>query len=318
MSATPSKPTPTKTKKATTPTHVLSPKTRRAADLSAKRQSQEKSKPKLQQPAAVTGKAVATSTGIGSGGKKKKKKKPKQVMRVIAPLEKVQTMEQVAKSEPDKLFMFESDVVKERMQFAKQKEQGVPKKPPEIKPYHEQGDPYFDTHHMLIQRSRLRDHPDILLELKRFWRFVSQEPDATYVFKENYVEMHICVNKALRQDFEAQQLRQDLRNLAEWDWSHDMENAKRRQTTLERAASNKGTTARQYYIDENCMSKEAFYDGVFELVDLWTQTVIPDEYVSFLKQLRCASQNLPSSMCHTTCFVLFAFFLYSRNVWNQH
>ena len=28
------------------------------------------------------------------------------------------------------------------------------------------------------------------------------------------------------------------------------------------------------------MSREAFYDGIFELVDLWTQTVVPDEYVS--------------------------------------
>ena len=32
---------------------------------------------------------------------------------------------------------------------------------------------------------------------------------------------------------------------------------------------------------DNCMSREAFYDGVFELVDLWTQTVIPDECVTF-------------------------------------
>ena len=37
---------------------------------------------------------------------------------------------------------------------------------------------------------------------------------------------------------------------------------------------------------DNCLSREAFYDGIFELVDLWTQTIFVDEYISFLKQLR--------------------------------
>ena len=36
-------------------------------------------------------------------------------------------------------------------------------------------------------------------------------------------------NKGLRQDFEAQQLHDDLRNLAIWDWKHDIENAKVRE-----------------------------------------------------------------------------------------
>jgi len=101
--------------------------------------------------------------------------------------------------------------------------------------------------------TRLRDHPDIVLELKRFWKFVAQDKDATFMLKSNYIEMHICMyvrgkplitsswcmvfifvlfcclmcsNKGLRQDFESQQLHDDLRKLALWDWNHDMENAK--------------------------------------------------------------------------------------------
>ena len=40
---------------------------------------------------------------------------------------------------------------------------------------------------------RLRDHPDVVLELKRFWKFISQEPDASFMLKSNYIEMHICM-----------------------------------------------------------------------------------------------------------------------------
>lgn len=40
---------------------------------------------------------------------------------------------------------------------------------------------------------RLRDHPDVVLELKRFWKFISQEPNASFMLKSNYIEMHICM-----------------------------------------------------------------------------------------------------------------------------
>lgn len=33
---------------------------------------------------------------------------------------------------------------------------------------------------------------------------------------------------------------------------------------------------------DHCMSREAFCDGMFELVDLWTQTIVADEYARLL------------------------------------
>ena len=98
---------------------------------------------------------LAIGPGGGSNGRKKtkKKKKKKTVVRVIAPLERVKTMDEIATKAPEMLFAFENDVLHEREEFAKATTTAAT--PPKAsQPYHKQGDHYFDTHHMRIQRGR--------------------------------------------------------------------------------------------------------------------------------------------------------------------
>ena len=121
---------------------ILSPNARRAAEANSRKRFPEKTT------------AVKTSTSGQQSGKKKRKKKI--VSRVMAPLERVQTMDEIAKKAPDMLFAFENDVLHERAEVAKAAK-GSASAAAQVKksqPYHKQGDHYFDTHHMRIQRGR--------------------------------------------------------------------------------------------------------------------------------------------------------------------
>lgn len=125
---------------------ILSPNARRAAEANSRKRFPEKN-------------AGSNNASRRGQQQKKKQRKKKIVSRVMAPLERVQTMDEIAKKAPDMLFAFENDVLHERAEVAKAAK-GSAAAAAQVKqsqPYHKQGDHYFDTHHMRIQRGRCVD-----------------------------------------------------------------------------------------------------------------------------------------------------------------
>ena len=131
-------------------------------------------------------------------------------------------------------------------------------------PLWKQGDASLNTNDKLIQRAELRHHPDITAELQNWWVVAQQsmrsvhgdEYSATSATRDEYVKISRLLCKSMMQDFDSN----EAERIAQEDFLHD--------------AQGNAT-----------ISREQFMDALFELADLWTKTIEPQEYVDFLHTL---------------------------------
>ena len=120
-----------------------------------------------------------------------------------------------------------------------------------------QGNMDFYSNDNLIYRKMLRSTKEILNILKRWWKACDalKEEDGT-LGKRAYLAMDVKIQKALNRHFEARKAWE----IAEKDWVRDSRG-------------------------ENTIDEKKFYDAIFELADMWTDSVEENDYVELLDTL---------------------------------
>ena len=136
----------------------------------------------------------------------------------------------------------------------------------------EQGDPTLYTEENEAKRQSLRHHPEVKQALEKWWETAMSTVEADgrakeeVMRKEDYITVSKCMYKALIETYdEAEALAE-----AEEDWEKDSQ----------------GTGA---------LGKKLFLDAMFELADMWTETIAAEEYRDFLNQLfHCVAEQRPN------------------------
>ena len=128
-------------------------------------------------------------------------------------------------------------------------------------PFWQQGDLDMYTEANLAKRYKLRHSPEVLEVLQMWWACAqrsmqSEKLEGTVLARDDYVRICTKIYKAMIDNFDAA----EAAEAAEQDWLQD----------------SKGETE---------LSRESFLDAMFELADVWTRTIEPEEYAAFMRDL---------------------------------
>ena len=132
----------------------------------------------------------------------------------------------------------------------------------EAVPYWQQGDLAFYSKDSLKKRYELRHNEEVVEQLQLWWDTAlrsmqsGNDSDAHELVCERYVEFSIRIYKAMIENFDLAEAEQSARD----DWEDDSRG-------------------------EPTLGRERFMDSMFELADVWTHSMEPVEYASFLKTL---------------------------------
>jgi hypothetical protein len=122
--------------------------------------------------------------------------------------------------------------------------------------YQDQGDPNMATPAALRARQALRLHPDVHMVIERFW--ATYHKDAKLgVARDEYVSVHIRLQKVLRGQAAGWSV-ESARQAALYDWNRD-------------------TRGKVVHLD-----RRALYHSIFEVADVWCESLDPREYCQFL------------------------------------
>ena len=129
-----------------------------------------------------------------------------------------------------------------------------------------QGDAEMYSAKRLLERCRLRQHPDVLAMLELWWRLALRDIDADgdgFLGAVEYGELYVRLLKAFDTDTDASNdlSYSEATAAAERDWATDSGG-------------------------DGQVDREEFYDAVFQLADTWTEGTELEEYVSFLRRLK--------------------------------
>eukprot|EP01048_Picozoa_sp_COSAG05_P006807 COSAG05_NODE_459_length_9617_cov_12.484661_9_plen_146_part_00 len=124
-------------------------------------------------------------------------------------------------------------------------------------PYWMLGDDTMESELALAQRGSLRTHPAVQDALRRLGNAAFERDENGAVLQAEYLRVHARITRIL-----APKMREeDAAAAAEREWENDSDG--------------------QGWIDDSRIS-----EALFQLVDLWSQTTEPEEYLSFLEALR--------------------------------
>ncbi|KAG2778224.1 hypothetical protein Pcac1_g11445 [Phytophthora cactorum] len=115
------------------------------------------------------------------------------------------------------------------------------------------------TPEALALRFSLRNHPDVIDAVKQLWCVELPRDEMGCIDQHGYASLFRRIGRSLEPDATKRRLRRMEKTIKE-DWSRD----------------SKG---------ESVMSFATFFDSVFELADLWCETIDVDEYIAFLRRL---------------------------------
>ena len=124
-----------------------------------------------------------------------------------------------------------------------------------IKAHWDEGDTSFDLPEMIDKRQALRADPNVSAVLDRWW-VAADVNNSGKVSREEYLHLGIALYHALVGDGDEEAARES----AEDDWEQDSQGKEE-------------------------MDEEHFKTSIFELADLWTDNIEPEEYVRFLDRL---------------------------------
>ena len=125
-------------------------------------------------------------------------------------------------------------------------------------PYWQQGSDTFESEDMVALRAALKKDPRVTAELAKFWSVYEKEDGK--ITKAEYLKVHIKYTLALIPDI----LPDDARQAGEEDWASDMAG---------------------YKSGAGSMDMAQLYSCLFELADMWVNSVDGAEYASFLSKL---------------------------------
>jgi uncharacterized membrane protein YgcG len=132
----------------------------------------------------------------------------------------------------------------------------------ETAPYIDQGDPALHNRACWNARAALRKHPLVVAELQRWWSMVlesyglAQDPDVAMRYRD-YMDLSVKLYKALIEPFDES----DANECARGDWRADCGGS------------------------ESKLDRVHVMDSLFETADMWTRTIDPSEYATFLRRL---------------------------------
>jgi hypothetical protein len=115
------------------------------------------------------------------------------------------------------------------------------------------------TPEALALRFSLRNHPDVVDAVKQLWSIELPRDEMGCIDQHGYASLFRRIGRSLEPDATKRRLRRMEKTIKE-DWLRD----------------SKG---------EPVMSFVNFFDSVFELADLWCETIDVDEYITFLRAL---------------------------------
>merc|ERR1712196_572820 len=122
--------------------------------------------------------------------------------------------------------------------------------------YAAEGDASLHSDKALKKRRALRNHPKVVLHIKRLWSLIMRGETCSELSKRGYIELNLRLYKALMPEFDAE----EAIEAAETDWMNDVG-------------------------DATAMGFGGFFDSVFELVDIWVPEVDAGMYVQFCQLL---------------------------------
>ncbi|CAK4655969.1 unnamed protein product [Aphanomyces euteiches] len=105
----------------------------------------------------------------------------------------------------------------------------------------------------LVLRYSLRRHDGIQRAVQTLWNFEAPRDGLGCLLRDGYVSFYVCVAKYLDSSFDTTKAIATVQE----EWEHDR----------------KGNDAMSYVL---------FFDSLFQLADLWVDSVDPNEYVEFL------------------------------------
>ena len=123
--------------------------------------------------------------------------------------------------------------------------------------YRDQGDFTMYSNDKIAKRINIKDSPRAKEEIDRFWNCFASVQEHGEISVDEYTSVSIRLSKALFHESEFTVEEGQL--AAADDWNCEV---------LERGRAT--------------MDKETYFESLFELTDLWTESVHPDEYVGFL------------------------------------
>ncbi|KAE9336468.1 hypothetical protein PF008_g12998 [Phytophthora fragariae] len=115
------------------------------------------------------------------------------------------------------------------------------------------------TPEALALRFSLRNHPDVIDAVKQLWAVELPRDEMGCIDQNGYASLFRRIGRCLEPDATKRRLRRMEKTIQE-DWRRD----------------SKG---------EPVMAFANFFDSVFELADLWCETIDVDEYIAFLRTL---------------------------------
>jgi len=122
-------------------------------------------------------------------------------------------------------------------------------------PYSQQVNMEYYTDEALVLRSKLREDPQVLAALDKWWQTLPKSPFGG-VSKQTYSGLSLCLNKALNRQYKYL----EALGSAEQDWAED-------------------SRGRQE------MKSDLLSDAMFQLADLWCEGMAAEGYAKFLEQL---------------------------------
>eukprot|EP00644_Phytophthora_capsici_P007722 jgi/Phyca11/48210/gw1.61.88.1 len=115
------------------------------------------------------------------------------------------------------------------------------------------------TPEALALRFSLRNHPDVIDAVKQLWSVELPRDEMGCIDQKGYASLFRRIGRSLEPDATKRRLRRMERTIQE-DWVRDSRG-------------------------EAIMGFANFFDSVFELADLWCETIDVEEYIDFLRRL---------------------------------
>jgi hypothetical protein len=155
--------------------------------------------------------------------------------------------------------------VEETDLLAHEKEHGGGEGKDDAVDYRKDGRKTFYTDENVLRRLRFRRHPHLLAATARFWNTFASVRANGYLSKAEYYEVQVKLCKALfaPEDFTVGEAREAV----EADWAD---------------ANTVGLPGPSPDVPTvQAMGEEAFFDSMFETIDIWTESIELEEYVAF-------------------------------------
>ncbi|CEG46673.1 uncharacterized protein PHALS_03281 [Plasmopara halstedii] len=136
----------------------------------------------------------------------------------------------------------------------------------------EAGKRFFYTPEALTLRFNLRNHPDVVNAINKLWSVDLPRDELGCIDQRGYTSLFRKIGRTLEPHASKQRLR-NMEKIIREDWNRDRNG-------------------------ELVMSFSSFFDSIFELADIWCETMNAEDYVTFIRNLVLGVSTMQSNVRH--------------------